>query len=702
MSAAVDNGQVNALDAVRALREALRLVTADYQLTPVTITRDPEGKKRARFHENWRRDSAWSRDPDQIRDWSVQHACSFAIRTGTVGGCDVVDLDGDDGILWWSERGYPLGSMIVDTISGGLHSFVAPSGLPTAAKRFGPSVDTRGDGGLVFAPGSFIRGEEGTYSVRGPLVAMKDLAPLPADLAEAIRTSQPETKDHPADGRATEHDREWMLDKTRAAVERVASMPRYTDGDEFREAQMGAAMMLGRIADVGLCTLDVARELIEEATLKVWPDGLSEADEKNIASGLIDGPRKERWQVRHPLSSASDGSAAEPDAYEKAVANKLRELQVADEARRRLAQQRRAHRPRIAEGVIDDLDSIPEPVMLMGSLVPDQAVGFLAGRSGAYKSFLATAWACCIATGRPWLGRAEFAVTRPMKVLYVAAEGAAGAAGRIRAWEADAGVSRRGRLMLYPRPIHLNDSAQVEELTAYVLEHGFQFLVIDTYHRSAPGTEENSSTEFGVVFEAVATLRDEHGLSTLFVDHTGGQKNGNPRGTSAKRDDADYVLSTTYAGEEAVAGAQREMFVSKLKDSDTTGRWCIRLVPVEGQTFPVAKIGMVDGPDAFATLTDWWLPEHCPPMSDELLEKIDKAANEQRGRGRDSARWIWRLMAAIDDELGLTQGEIKRMFRDAPPAQKFSEEIIKRGVTVLKKAGICWQDGARIGLEERS
>lgn len=687
------------LHTVRALREALRLVAVGYQLTPVTISRRTDGKKAALFHLNWRQDSAWSQDPDQIRDWSVQHSCSFSIRTGKAGGCDVVDLDGDDGILWWSEHSHPLGSMIVDTISGGLHSFVAACGLPTAAKRFAPYVDTRGEGGLVFAPGSFILGEEGTYSVRGPLVPVKDLVPLPDDLVAAIRAARPDAKDHPDDGRVTEHDREWMLDRARTAVEKVASMPLYTDGDEFRDAQMGAAMMLGRLAGIGLCTIDVARELIEEATLKVWPDGLSESDEENIASGLVDGPRKERWEIRHPLSSASDSSVPESDAYENDVVKKLRELRIADEARRRFARELRADRPAIADGVLDDLDSIPEPVMLLGSLVPDQAVGFLAGRSGAYKSFLATSWACCIATGRSWLDRPEFAVSRPLKTLYVAAEGARGAAGRIRAWEADTGVSRRGKLLLYPLPIHLNDPAQVVELTAYVVEHEIRFIVVDTYHRSAPGDDENKSDMFGIVFEAAARLRDENDCSTLFVDHTGAGKTGNPRGTSAKRDDSDFVVSSTYQGEEAVSGAQRELFVSKLKDEDTYGRWGIRLVPVEGQRFPVVKIGLVDGPDSLAALGEWWSVEHCPIISTDTMTLIDKAADEQRGRGRDAARWIWRLLAAIDDEAGLTLGEIKRILKDAPPAEKFSEEIIKRGVTVLKKAGIAWQDGAKYGLE---
>lgn len=323
MSAAVDNDPgVNALDAARALREGVRLVTAGYQLTPVTITRRPDGKKGARFHENWRQEAAWSGDTDKIRDWSTQYACSFAVRTGHAGGVDVVDMDGEEGILWWSEQGYPLGAMLIDTISDGLHSYVKACGLPTAAKRFAPSVDTRGDGGLVFAPGSFIVGETGTYQVRGDLVSVARLTALPADLVAAIRAAEPESKDHHADGRVTEHDRDWMIERTQAAVQRVAAMALYTDGDEFRDAQMGAAMMLGRLADAGLCGIEGAREVIEEATLKVWPDGLSDSDRKNINSGLADGPRKERWQLRDPFVPASDESEAEllkelgsPDAY---------------------------------------------------------------------------------------------------------------------------------------------------------------------------------------------------------------------------------------------------------------------------------------------------------------------------------------------------------------------------------------------------
>ncbi len=305
--------------AAYALAEALRLVKHGYQLTPVTITRDAEGNKRAQFHKGWRHEDAWSNDPGLIRAWWVDRPCSFAIRTGAAGGVDVIDLDvkaDKDGVTWWAEQGHPLGSMIVNTPSGGLHMYVPNCGLPTSASQFGPGVDTRGDGGLVFAPGAYIEGEPGRYEVQGALVAVHDLTPLPDELAAAIRASTPDSSKHRTDGAITMKDYPVAVQLTRAAVDKVAAMPLHTAGSTFRDAQMGAAMMLGRLAEAGACDVEWAREQIEAATLQVWPNGLSAADEKNIESGLRDGPRKERWRWRNPDQAASDTSgadAAEPE-----------------------------------------------------------------------------------------------------------------------------------------------------------------------------------------------------------------------------------------------------------------------------------------------------------------------------------------------------------------------------------------------------
>lgn len=566
-------------------------------------------------------------------------------------------------------------------------------------------LDVRGNtggeenvGGYVVGAGSMHESEECVYAAEDPDAEVADLP----EWLEQLLVAQSQDKDTgPTPTGEPNPDKRFTIDEAHRWVEQYGINPLKTATEGGRNNALNtAALVLGHFVPA-FYDQDEASKGLAQIAEKI---GLNPREiGPTIRSGMRKGMSEPYTRVEaNPFQAAPDPSAgSDEDAYENEVAKRLRELRVTEEARRRLARELRAHRPKIAEGVIDDLDAIPEPVMLLGSLIPDQAVGFLAGRSGAYKSFLATAWACCVATGQPWLGKPEFAVSRPLKVLYVAAEGAAGAAGRIRAWEKANGVSRRGKLMLYPRPIHLNDPAQVEELTEYVVERGFEFLVIDTYHRSAPGTEENSSTDFGLVFEAVAGLRDERDCSTLFVDHTGGQKNGNPRGTSAKRDDADYILSTTYQGEEAVPEAQRELFVTKLKDSDTTGRWCIRLTPVDEQAFPVVTIGVVDSGDRL-DIGDWWAVGNCPVMPADVMEAIEKEVAKRHGKGRETSRWIWRLFASIDDDEGLTNPEIRRMLKAAPPAEKFTEEMVKRGLVILNAAGCIWRDGAKYGLEKRS
>lgn len=557
----------------------------------------------------------------------------------------------------------------------------------------------RGDGGYVVAAGSvhesghiYTAETSDAHTVELPWWLVELLLPEP----DHGQTDSPEQGDTPP----SHQNRRYTHDQAVEWVERYAVGPLKAATEGNRNDRLNtAACVVGHFVPQ-FWPEDWAVERLTELAEQV---GLDDTEIlPTIRSGLRAGQREPYTPVERDPFAAGSCDATTPDPFELEVATELHKLQVRAEAQRRLAAQRRADRPPIADSVLDDLDAIEPPPMLLGSLIPDRAVGFLAGRSGAYKSFLATAWACCIATGTPWLGRSGFTVSRPLKTLYVAAEGAAGAAGRIKAWEASTGISRRGKLLLYPRAIHLNDPAQVAELTEYIVDHQIEFLVIDTYHRSAPGTEENSATDFGAVFEAVATLRDNHGCATLFVDHTGAGKAGNPRGTSAKRDDADYVLSVSYLGEEAGPEAQRELWVTKLKDVDTEGRWPIRLTDVEGEQFPVVEIGATEVATAFGAtrgLSQWWTVERCPEIPAEVDEAISKATESRRGAGRDAARWAWRLLAHLGDEAGQTGAAIRRMLKPVPACRDMSEETVTRGLAALVTADLIYREGARYVLD---
>jgi hypothetical protein len=596
------------------------------------------------------------------------------------------------------------------------------------------------------------------YELDGPLLPAHQLAELPESIATFLHASRSRSKRAPS-AQGEVRTRSAVIEILRGQLDRISDAPA-REGTGFRGIVLGAAMCLGRAIAAGMVTEAGARRRLEERVARVWgavdaddrrwirhgledgqadpwtvvpddydttvPRDLGKSITSTLNPASVNTGSDPRTSVVASLSNggaeveaesvsaavradsadgADDQLAADLDASPEEIAARrrarlyaetLERLEITELARAELARRKRAARPTLAEGVIDDLDDIPEPVMLMGSLIPDDAVGFLNGRSGAFKSFLATAWACCIATGTPWLGRPEFAVREPRKSLYVAAEGRAGAAGRIRAWEAATGVSRAGKLLLYGRPIHLNDPVQVAELSGYVREAGIRFLVVDTYHRSAPGTEENSATEFGVIFEAAAQLRDDLGCSVLFVDHTGhgGERS---RGTSAKDDDADYTLHSGYEGFTRGPDVQRVLEVRKLKDTESSGEWNIHLRPVPDQRFPVVVIDTLDDGVMLVPPGEWFHDAAVVP--EDIAALIGKAAGNP-ARAAEQARWAWRALVALTEPgQGFTRAELTRFLKGSPVEQRgIGDTVMGKAVKVLSDAGLVERDGQRYAL----
>lgn len=327
MSAAVDETPPT-LAAARALREALRLVNHGYHLTPVTITRTERGDKHAKFHASWKRDPAgWSVETEQIRDWSVQHACSFAVVCGP-SGVEGVDLDvkpakNVDAVAWWATQGLPLGLLVVETPSGGLHTYWRRSGertLPTSASEVAPGVDTRSAGGVFFAPGSFVLGldgepEQAGYSVQGPLPKVIDLSPTPNVVLDAWAVRKPE----PAAGEAGVPDPSRLYTTEQAATyvreQGVSKLLEASEGGR-NDALNNAALVFGHFVPAFWSQDDAVKWLTELAQEK----GLDPREiGPTIRSGLNAGmaypyTKVEKPAADNPFASASDSSAVEPGA----------------------------------------------------------------------------------------------------------------------------------------------------------------------------------------------------------------------------------------------------------------------------------------------------------------------------------------------------------------------------------------------------
>jgi hypothetical protein len=61
------------------------------------------------------------------------------------------------------------------------------------------------------------------------------------------------------------------------------------------------------------------------------------------------------------------------------------------------------------------LHGLPDPEPLIGEVLDQATVALLYGRWGSGKSFIALDWAASVATGRPWQGKANRTLARPVR-----------------------------------------------------------------------------------------------------------------------------------------------------------------------------------------------------------------------------------------------------------------------------------------------
>jgi predicted ATP-dependent serine protease len=271
------------------------------------------------------------------------------------------------------------------------------------------------------------------------------------------------------------------------------------------------------------------------------------------------------------------------DYQESLVEDELAKLRARHEARRRFdAEESQPDDPTTTPVLADRLltrsalENLPDPEPLIDDVLDRGTVALLYGKWGTGKSFIALDWAASVATGRAWQGRA----TEPHRVLYVAAEGAYGLKGRIRAWETGwKQTIHDGQLDTLPRPVNLTNASDINNLIALIDWNGYGFIILDTLARCMVGADENSAQHCGEVVDTLHRLREHtpggRGVA-LGVHHTG--KDGKTfRGSSVFEAGADTVYSVSRDGGPAIK-LERE----KRKDGPPVDVHRLAIDPVEG------------------------------------------------------------------------------------------------------------------------
>lgn len=478
--------------------------------------------------------------------------------------------------------------------------------------------------------------------------------------------------------------------------------------DHFRHTFFVAARNAHRMTALGLRTPDEARTDLLALVQTFWPEmGLNGDDRRHIHDALNNG--LDRGDNAGALASPWELSAAPADEFFSggrllhegasevaqlgydpvAAAQAAEDAEVQAELRKRRIRRRadeieRPPAPPIAEGLISfsELADIDPPAMLVRRLVPERAVGFLNGRSGSYKSFVLVALAIGMATGKPVAGHHEFTVARPTKVLYVAAEGSAGVALRLRAYAAHHGIRDVPDLTLYPHAINLTSEREVADLEAVIAAGGFEHVLIDTFRQATLGVNESDNSELSVVIGRMIALRDKYGVGTTFADHTG-HAGERAVGGEAKWANSDYALMIKMPNGSRTADQQRTLTVEKLKDLDTSGSWDLHLVSVpkvmdgDGNPSAVIEVGSVLASDPFAGIhARWW----------EQDIEVPDAVVKLSGAGSDAAREIYRVLRYVEDEM--TMAGLLKAINERPGGKGYSEPTARRGRVLLENAGV--------------
>lgn len=211
---------------------------------------------------------------------------------------------------------------------------------------------------------------------------------------------------------------------------------------------------------------------------------------------------------------------------------------------------------------------------LIKGVLPDQGVSQIYGDTQAGKTFQTIDMMFSVTRGIPWCGHK----VRQGNVVYIAAEGAAGARKRFRAYgkHHDIDVNHLPVIVLQKAP-NLMDEADFVQLGNMIAAMGrVDLVVVDTLAQVMGGANENGSEGMGLAIARLTQLA--HALQTMVmvVHHSGKDSKAGARGWSGQKGalDAQFEVVSTASG-------ARAMTVTKMKDGITGRTYAFRLKVIQ-------------------------------------------------------------------------------------------------------------------------
>ncbi|GAA4031966.1 bifunctional DNA primase/polymerase [Actimicrobium antarcticum] len=254
-----------------------------------------------------------------------------------------------------------------------------------------------------------------------------------------------------------------------------------------------------------------------------------------------------------------------------------------------------------------ELCALPPMRWMLRGVLPLEGLAALYGPSGSGKSFLILDIAAAIAGGdSAWFGRR---VTQ-CPVTYCALEGEAGMGKRIHAWSLHHKKPVPDSLKFVIQSVDLMGGGDVAELASAIHTEGGNggLVILDTLNRAAPGADENSSVDMGLLIAASKRLQGLTGGLVLLVHHTGKDTTKGLRGHSSLYAALDAAIEVNRND------SRREWLVAKSKDDETGA--------AHGFKLEIVPLGFDDAGDEVTS---------CAICPDEVLKAIQRVKLPAKG-----------------------------------------------------------------------
>jgi hypothetical protein len=196
----------------------------------------------------------------------------------------------------------------------------------------------------------------------------------------------------------------------------------------------------------------------------------------------------------------------------------------------------------------DVANAPPLPWIIPGWL-PLNSVVILYGESGAFKTYIAVNMANRIATGTPWAAHEGFTgylVGEPSDVALFLGEAPDDVKRRIKADIVGTDLDEEivgQRLLFVPTVYALNHADGLAGMADEIERLGLRpkVIVVDTFNLALDGNED-SAEEIKKAIHGLRALATMFGAAVVLIDHTGHGAKDRPRGSSAKKANADGMI----------------------------------------------------------------------------------------------------------------------------------------------------------------